>query len=109
MPRYSKQSKQELESRVYDSVDDLIKACALRWTIENLGQQWPDVNSMGVLMEMHMDGVSEGATNEGEMEDSLHEEFDHWKEDASKHVKVVVERDLPLTMANVELSFSRKL
>ena len=104
-----KKDKQRLLDEVHATEESLVKAAALRWTVENLGQSWPEVDRYGQLLEMHMDGISEDQEAQDEMEESLEAELADWTVDARKHVRQLVERKLALTLANVERSFHGEL
>jgi hypothetical protein len=100
-----KKNRQELLALVYSSEAELAKAAALMWTVENLGQSWPEVSSYSQLLEMHMDGTGGDPVLEEEMEEGLREEFDHWLKHAKELLKEVVRRELPLTLGSMELAF----
>lgn len=86
----------ELESKVHATEDSLIKATAVRHTILNLGQNWPEVSRLEELAE------------DDEMYNGVLAEYKDWLKDAKKEVKMVVKAKLPLTLANTELAFNRK-
>jgi len=101
-----KKDKQALLSEVHTR-DKLVKLAALVWTVENLGQSWPEISSTSQLLEMHMDGVE--PEREGEMEESLNDEYDYWKEHAKQMLERVEAKELPLTMDSMERAFSGEL
>jgi hypothetical protein len=101
--------KRELEAVVHPSTGSLIKAAALRWTVENLGQLWPEVESYGQLLEMHMDGTTGDYDLQAEMESSLKEEHGHWKDEAAKFAAIVASKKLPLTLESMEQAFHGRL
>jgi hypothetical protein len=92
----TKDLRVKLESEVHATEESLIKATAVRHTVINLGQNWPEI--------MHLTQLAES----DEMYDGVIDEYKSWLKDAKKEVKMVVKAKLPLTLANTELAFSRK-
>ncbi len=99
MPKNSERMKALLE-QVHETEDSFVKAVAMRHTVENLGMPWPEYNSLGRLLEAHMDGVDE--SQEGEMERGLREEHKHWLGVARETAAKLMARQLPFTLENAE-------
>ncbi len=91
-----KDLRAKLEAEVHSSEESLVKATALRHTILNLGQNWPEITRLDQLAESD------------EMYDGVMEEYKSWLKDSKKEVTMVVKAKLPLTLANTELAFTRK-
>jgi hypothetical protein len=92
----TKDLRDKLENEVHATEESLIKATAVRHTVINLGQNWPEI--------MHLTQLAES----DEMYDGVLDEYKSWLKDAKKEVKMVVKAKLPLTLASTELAFSRK-
>jgi hypothetical protein len=110
MHEHFKKRRDGLLAVVHPTVEALVKASALRWTVENLGQSWPETSTWNQLLECHMDGTgSMGARELREHERALQGEYSHWLEEAKDLSGFVVEAGLPLTMASMELAFYQGL
>lgn len=99
----TKQTKEELEAIVHATDASIIEAAANRWTTENLGGVWPKDR----WQDQSADGIDESEVDD--WYDGLQSEFKDWQKEAKKHLKELKARQLPLTLANMELAFSLKL
>lgn len=92
----TKELREKLSKEVYTDLEKLIEAAALRHTILNLGQNWPEIRYMNQLAE------------DDETYRLVQKEYKSWLKDARKEAKMVVKAKLPLTLESMELAFSKK-
>lgn len=97
-----KKTKEELESEVHATENALARCAADRWTTENMGGTWPKDKWQDMFNES-------SEADDDEWEAGMDQEWTEWFETAKRLTAKLVSLSLPLTLANMELAFSRKL
>jgi hypothetical protein len=82
--------RERREAMVYGTVKALVEDAAERWTIENLGADWPS----DTLDEIR-----------AEIGDAVDDELNDWRAEAKKYAAKVVKAKMPLTLASMEALF----
>jgi hypothetical protein len=86
----------KLNGEIHKGRQSLVEATALRHTILNLGQNWPEVTRLEELAE------------DDETYKLVQKEYKSWLKDSRKEVAMVVKAKLPLTLESTDMVFHRK-
>jgi hypothetical protein len=94
----TKDLREKLLAEVYTDEEKFVRAIAEKHTVMNLGQNWPEETYNRLRSEAESD----------EVHDAIVQEYKSWLKDAKKECAMIKKANLPLTLANAELAFSKK-